>query len=148
MEAMIQEALRLSSVVVLGVFHRSVEDFTVNGLVIPKDTVIIPNIYGANHDPGVWGADADEFNPCGFLSPDKTKLIKNEGYSDMIAFSTGRRVCIGEALARNELFLFTTTILQKFNILPDPKSPATLDANFGGVVAGPLPHTLIFQERI
>lgn len=40
----------------------------------------------------------------------------------------GRRVCIGEALARSELFLLFAGLLQRYRLLPPPGlSPATLD---------------------
>ena len=37
-----------------------------------------------------------------------------------MAFGAGRRVCVGEALAKNRLFLFVTSLLQRFRFLPEP----------------------------
>ncbi|KAL3052125.1 hypothetical protein OYC64_004808 [Pagothenia borchgrevinki] len=35
-------------------------------------------------------------------------------------FSAGRRVCLGESLARMELFIFFTSLLQHFRFTPAP----------------------------
>ncbi|XP_069128419.1 cytochrome P450 2J2-like [Argopecten irradians] len=37
----------------------------------------------------------------------------------VLAFSLGRRVCFGESLARMELFLFLTSLVQRFKLLPE-----------------------------
>jgi cytochrome P450 len=34
-----------------------------------------------------------------------------------MVFGAGRRVCLGEALAKNRLFLFATSLLQKFQFV-------------------------------
>jgi cytochrome P450 len=84
-------------------------------------------------------------------------MVNNES---MVGFSSGKRICSGESLARNQLFMFTTSILQKFKIVPDPTAQPKMEANFGGIVAGrydptevppllagPLLHKIFFQRR-
>ena len=42
----------------------------------------------------------------------------------MIPFGIGKRVCMGEILARNEIFLFTVNLLQRIRFLPPSSHPA------------------------
>lgn len=39
-------------------------------------------------------------------------------YFRMLAFGAGRRVCLGEAMAKNRLFLFVTALIQNFQFEP------------------------------
>ena len=39
-----------------------------------------------------------------------------------MAFGAGRRVCLGESLAKNRLFLFAASLLQKFEFFSDENS--------------------------
>ena len=53
---------------------------------------------------------------------------------------TGRRVCLGEALARMELFLFITSMVQRFEFLPEAEVP-TMKSILGGTNA-PVPFNV------
>ena len=57
-----------------------------------------------------WGSDALDFKPERFLKNDQ--LIRDER---VIPFSVGKRQCPGETLARAEIFLYLTTLLQKLS---------------------------------
>jgi len=113
-EAVMQEVFRMSSIVPSGLFHNTMANVNFQGFEIPKNTCVIANIHGVHYDPAVWG-DPENFRPERFLTNTKA-VLKPES---LLAFSTGKRACIGEALARDEFFLFLTNIFQRFEVRPD-----------------------------
>ncbi|KAL5013030.1 hypothetical protein ScPMuIL_011581 [Solemya velum] len=76
------------------------------------------------------GGDPEAFRPSRFL--DENGQIMRAKTDKVIAFSMGRRACIGESLAKMELFLFLTAMVQKFKFLPpNGESPPSLDGIYG-----------------
>merc|ERR1712107_105094 len=61
-----------------------------------------------------WG-DGETFRPERFL--DSEGKCKKDDH--LIPSSIGKRQCLGETLAKAELFLFSTGILQQFEIKPE-----------------------------
>ena len=57
----------------------------------------------------------ERFNPEQFLTSDG-KTLNKDALEHNIPFSIGKRVCAGEALARVELFIGLTAILQNFKV--------------------------------
>ena len=139
-EAVVQEALRISTIAPFGLFHSALEDTEIAGYTIPKDTLVIGNLYAVNNDPSVWDSPK-EFRPERFINPNGKFTL---GEVPVIPFGTGQRSCIGEQLARNELFLFTVRIFQNFRV----KAASELrdDHNFAIAVA-PVAFQVIFERR-
>jgi cytochrome P450 len=143
-EAVILETLRFSSMVPLGLFHKCLTTTEFHGFVIPKNTWIIANLYSGHHDKATWG-DPETFRPERFLSPAGDKVMRHEA---LIPFSYGKRVCLGEALAKHELFLFLVSTFQQFLVTQDPSSPPpSTEARSTMLINIPLPHKLILHAR-
>ncbi|KAG5197020.1 hypothetical protein R6Z07F_016777 [Ovis aries] len=111
LNATIAEVLRLRPVVPLALPHRTTRPSSIFGYDIPEGMVVIPNLQGAHLDETVW-EQPHEFRPDRFLEPGAN--------TSALAFGCGARVCLGESLARLELFVVLLRLLQAFTLLPPP----------------------------
>uniref|UniRef100_A0A4W2I5L3 Steroid 21-hydroxylase n=1 Tax=Bos indicus x Bos taurus TaxID=30522 RepID=A0A4W2I5L3_BOBOX len=111
LNATIAEVLRLRPVVPLALPHRTTRPSSIFGYDIPEGMVVIPNLQGAHLDETVW-EQPHEFRPDRFLEPGANPSA--------LAFGCGARVCLGESLARLELFVVLLRLLQAFTLLPPP----------------------------
>ncbi|CAG5120658.1 unnamed protein product [Candidula unifasciata] len=142
LNAAIMETQRSASIVPFSLVHMCTADTTVLGYFIPKGTVIFPNLDAVLLDKKTWG-DPLNFRPERFLDAEGNLVIPEQ----FVPFSLGRRVCLGESLAKMELFLFLSALIQKFEFLPaDPNNLPTCKSVFG-VTSAPLPFQIRFVER-
>ena len=105
-DATIKEIQRLSCVAPGSIPHVAKEDGYLAGYKIPKGTLVAYNIHKFHMDGDFW-KEPEVFNPERFLNGKKEQFIP---------YGIGKRICMGESLARNELFIFSTLILQKYKI--------------------------------
>ncbi|EHA99322.1 Cytochrome P450 2U1 [Heterocephalus glaber] len=141
-EAAIMEVQRLTAVVPLAIPHMTSENTVLQGYTIPKGTVVLPNLWAVHRDPAVW-EKPDEFHPNRFLD-DQGQLLKTEAF---IPFGIGKRVCMGEQLAKMELFLMFVSLLQSFTFsLPEDAVEPVLTGRFG-LTSAPHPFNVVVSER-
>uniref|UniRef100_A0A8C3WHX2 Cytochrome P450 n=1 Tax=Catagonus wagneri TaxID=51154 RepID=A0A8C3WHX2_9CETA len=114
-DAVIHEVQRFADILPIGLPHATTTNIMFKNYYIPKGTEVIPLLTSVLRDQTQW-EKPDTFNPGHFLNS-TGKLIKKEAF---MPFSAGRRMCAGESLAKMELFLFFTSLLQKFTFQPPP----------------------------
>uniref|UniRef100_A0A8C9ZAS6 Cytochrome P450 2K1-like n=2 Tax=Sander lucioperca TaxID=283035 RepID=A0A8C9ZAS6_SANLU len=137
--AVIHETQRLASITPLSLPHKTTKDVTFQGYVIKKGTAVSPLMTSVLYDESEWERP-HSFYPAHFLDKDG-KFVKREAF---MPFSAGHRACPGESLARMELFIFFTSLLQHFRFTPPPGvSVDELDLTPRvGFTLNPLPHKL------
>ena len=109
MEAVVLEVLRYVSVQPFALPHQTTRDTTLRGYDIPAGTVVLVNLHSIHKDEQLWG-DPHVFRPHRFL--DSSGKLDRGLAEKVTAFSLGPRRCLGEVVARMELFLFLATMLQ------------------------------------
>ncbi|KAI6176304.1 hypothetical protein M3Y97_00783700 [Aphelenchoides bicaudatus] len=131
--AVVNEGLRLANILVVNVMHKLLTDTELEGCVVPKNTCILPQIstvlYDENASSRIVFNNPRQFNPDRFLDENgKLKTI-----NEFIPFGIGKRQCLGEGLARMELFLFTANIFNNFEIFAGKEKPS-IQRQIGGTI--------------
>ncbi|XP_068563308.1 cytochrome P450 2J6-like [Cebidichthys violaceus] len=140
-DAVIHEAQRMGNIVPLNLPHATNRDIQLGGYTIPKGVTIIPNLTSVLFDKNEWETP-DTFNPGHFLN-EGGKFVKPAAF---IPFSAGKRLCLGENLARMELFLFFTSLMQHFNFSMPAGVKPVMDFRFG-ITMAPLPYEICVTSR-
>lgn len=142
LSAFLLETERVANVVPF-VVHECGETASLNGYTIPKGCLVIANFVKVHADPSVW-TDPMEFRPERFLDADGNVVTKPE----LVPFSIGRRACLGEALAKMELFLFSAALFQRFQFLPaSPNQIPPLTSVFG-ITLSPMNFEIRCVDRL
>ncbi|CAH2091171.1 unnamed protein product [Euphydryas editha] len=141
-EAVLLETLRISSVAAVGIPHMALDDAKLGNYLIPKGTFILLAIHDL-HNGRHW-KDPQIFRPERFLTKEGN-LIQDEW---LMPFGCGKRRCIGEGLARSELFMFLTYLLQAFNLKLPEGDPLPSTEPVDGVTLSARDFRIIFEPRI
>ncbi|XP_067156919.1 cytochrome P450 2J2-like [Apteryx mantelli] len=88
---------------------------------LSQGTTLMTSLTSVMFDKNVWETP-DTFNPEHFL--EKGQYRKREAF---LPFSAGKRACPSEQLARTELFIFFTALLQKFTFQALAHTALTLE---------------------
>lgn len=128
LHAIIKESLRLHPSVPLSVPHLSKEACEINGYRIPKDTMLLPNLWAIARDPELW-PDPLEYRPARFLPGGEAEHVDVKGNDfQILPFSAGRRICVGMTMGLKMVQLITGTLIHGFDwALPDGRRGEMLD---------------------
>ncbi|XP_073442559.1 cytochrome P450 2K4-like [Dendrobates tinctorius] len=140
-DAVIHEIQRFGDIAPAAVPHATSQDVTFRGYFIPKGATVITLIHSALRDKDYF-EKPEEFYPEHFLDS-AGNFKKNEAF---IPFSIGKRSCAGETLAKMEIFIFFTSLLQNFTFHPPPGAKLDLTPAMGSTNA-PQPYEICAVSR-
>jgi len=127
-EAVIHEIQRRGNVLPLSVSHVSPPDriTKIGNYEIPPYTEVFLTIGAVHDDPEVFDNPLD-FNPDRFIEGGEFKA-----HPKVIPFGIGKRRCLGESLAKAQLYLYFARILQLYKL--EAKTELTDETDEGFVV--------------
>ncbi|XP_070410183.1 cytochrome P450 2J6-like isoform X2 [Nothobranchius furzeri] len=140
--AVIHEIQRMGNIVPLNGLRTAARGLMLGGYFIPKGTTVMPNLTSVLFDKHEWETP-DTFNPEHFLD-DERNFRRREAF---LPFSAGKRACLGEGLAKMELFLFFIGLCQRFHF-------STLDGaelsteGITGATRSPHPFQIFAKSRL
>uniref|UniRef100_A0A3B3V4A9 Cytochrome P450, family 2, subfamily N, polypeptide 13 n=1 Tax=Poecilia latipinna TaxID=48699 RepID=A0A3B3V4A9_9TELE len=140
-DAVIHEIQRMGNIVPLNALRMAARDTVLGGYFIPKGTAVMPNLTSVLFDKNEWETP-DSFNPKHFLDEDG-RFIRKEAF---LPFSAGKRACLGEGLARMELFLFFVILFQKFHF-STPDGVELSAEGITGATRAPHPFKIFAKPR-
>ncbi|KAG9098915.1 hypothetical protein FRC07_010575, partial [Ceratobasidium sp. 392] len=114
-EALYKEVLRWNPVAPFGIPHQmqSDHDDVYNGMLIPRGSLVIPNIRAMTSNPNVYH-QPELFKPERFLSTDGDVETNPEN----VVFGFGRRRCPGIHIAHSSVWLSIALTLAAYDITP------------------------------
>lgn len=117
----VSETLRLYPVAPLMVPHYSSSDCVIGGFDVPRDTIVMVNIWAIQRDPSVWD-DPNSFKPERFEESHEFGHFSGK----MMPFGLGRRVCPGLGLANRVVGLLLGSMIQCFEWESGSGGPADM----------------------
>ncbi|XWS41494.1 hypothetical protein CRYUN_Cryun17cG0086600 [Craigia yunnanensis] len=124
LDMVVKESFRIHPVAPMLVPHASMDDCTVNGFHIPKNSRIIINAWAIGRDQNVW-TDAEKFFPERFVGSDID--LRGRDFQ-LIPFGSGRRGCPGMQLGLTVVRLVVAQLVHCFDWeLPDDILATDLD---------------------
>ncbi|XP_066271395.1 cytochrome P450 2U1-like [Branchiostoma lanceolatum] len=142
--ATIMEAQRIRQISPMMFMRQADESTRLRGFDIAKGTHLILNLRSVHMDPVAW-PNPEVFDPSRFLDADG-KVVNNP--PSFLPFAAGRRNCLGEQLAKMELFLLFSTIMQHFTLkVPEGAPTPSTQGIFESLSMTPAPFQLCAVSR-
>ncbi|EKM54976.1 uncharacterized protein PHACADRAFT_142803 [Phanerochaete carnosa HHB-10118-sp] len=111
-DAIVNESLRCNPVIPIDIPHRSTADDIYRGYYIPKGSLVLANAWAILHDEKAY-PDPLRFNPDRFM---KDGRLDPAVRPPDAAFGFGRRICPGQHMAHEIMWIAVACTLAAFNI--------------------------------
>ncbi|XP_020591065.1 LOW QUALITY PROTEIN: flavonoid 3'-monooxygenase-like [Phalaenopsis equestris] len=138
LHSIVKETLRLHPALPLALPRMTIEDFEIDGYLIPKGITVLINLWAIGRDPAAWPDEPCEFKPDRFGSSSLHANVDVKGNDfELIPFGIGRRMCAGINLGLRMVHLTTAILLHSFDwTLPEGNMAQMLDMEerFGGTM--------------
>nr|BAL05187.1 cytochrome P450 [Phanerodontia chrysosporium] len=142
------EVLRWRPVAPLGFPRRANADDEYHGYHIPKDAIVLGNIWAILHDPARY-RDPAAFDPARWLTPDGA--LRADAGDAMLAFGFARRICPGRHYAVANMWINMAYMLAAFDIAPPRDAAGCAVPPAGehttGLLTYPKPFGAVFTPR-
>ena len=122
--------------------HTNSKPACIEGYTFPPGTSINSNMAAILMDPVAF-PNPDQFNPERFI--DENGCFAP--HPNVIPFGIGKRRCLGESLAKTELFIFFTGLIQKFDIKKENENVNLITKYRPGITLSPYPFKVRFIAR-
>ncbi|XP_052891757.1 cytochrome P450 306a1 [Anopheles moucheti] len=135
LRATIAEVQRIRTVVPVGIPHGTTKEIEIAGFKIPANTMIMPLIWAVHMNPTLF-CTPNTFKPERFLDPEGRFTTP----SYFLPFQVGKRMCLGDELARNILHMYIAQIVLHydwFSIAPEDACSIDLTGNCGLTLTPP-----------
>lgn len=142
--AVINEIYRYSCIAAVPFAHKTICDTKLCGYKIPKDTVVICNLFSAHRDRSVF-PNPNKFDPERYLNEDGS--LNKTMVETVIPYGLGTRRCGGEVVARLEIFTFIATIVHRCSIEEVPGNPLDPEDYKFSLALDPNPFKVIMKSR-
>lgn len=109
----LKEIQRIANILPINLLRTVTEDIEIDGYRFKEGSMVLPQISILMNDPDIF-PEPERFNPDRFL--DENQNLKK--FDAFIPFSIGKRQCLGESLAKMELFLIFANLLRNFEFRP------------------------------
>ncbi|CAI9102006.1 OLC1v1000189C2 [Oldenlandia corymbosa var. corymbosa] len=113
-KAIVKETLRLYSPVPLLLPRYTMENCTIDGYEIPRNTLVYVNGWAIARDPKYY-ENPHEFFPDRFLEGKNHKIDITGQEFELIPFGSGRRICPGSSMGLLTVELTLANLLHSFN---------------------------------
>lgn len=154
-KAIVQETLRLFTVLPLALPREATSNIYYKNAVIPKGTILFMNCWAGNHDKEVF-PDPMEFQPKRWLTTVDGKTVIDPAMKHL-SFGIGCRRCLGNNFAIRELYILFSKMILVFepvakqengNTTVPPSDPLALNRYPESLAIEPIPFNIVLQKRV